>query len=138
MFFRKVPPPPPAAPGPVVMLVEDDLGVCLALTTWLRQQRLRVVHAASRVEALELLGDMNAIQERFDGLVTDYRLPDGTGCDVVRAFRKAHPELPAALITAYAEPAIFGWTERNNVALFEKPLNLKRVQDWLGAFAVSA
>ncbi|NOR20729.1 MAG: response regulator, partial [Xanthomonadales bacterium] len=39
--------------------------------------------------------------EHFDVCLTDMRLPDGSGIDLVRHIQQQHTDLPVAVITAY-------------------------------------
>jgi two-component system, NarL family, response regulator DevR len=49
--------------------------------------------------ARETLGRVDAT--RPDVVVLDVRLPDGSGIDLCRAIRSAHPDLPCLMLTAY-------------------------------------
>ncbi len=40
-------------------------------------------------------------RERFDICLTDMRLPDGNGIDLVRDMQQDHPDVPVAVITAH-------------------------------------
>ena len=52
--------------------------------------------AADVKEAKQFLKDFE-----FDLCLTDMRLPDGNGIDLVRDMQETHPDLPVAVITAY-------------------------------------
>src|SRR6266496_5759447 len=82
-----------------VLLIEDDAMVRSWVRMALEQTDFRVVaEAESRAEAEPLL-------ERWpiDVLLVDYRLPDSTGTELVRALRIGGIETPAILMTANAE-----------------------------------
>ncbi len=53
--------------------------------------------------AAETLGEARALLKRrtFNFCITDLRLPDGSGLDLVAHIQKHHPSLPAAVITAH-------------------------------------
>ncbi|MCF3999253.1 response regulator, partial [Pseudomonas aeruginosa] len=40
-------------------------------------------------------------REPFDLCLTDMRLPDGSGLDLVQYIQQRHPQTPVAMITAY-------------------------------------
>ncbi len=58
---------------PRILLVDDDTAVAHVLTTWLRRSGYDVLSAGSGQEAESLL------EERFDALVLDLRLPGMRG-----------------------------------------------------------
>jgi two-component system response regulator PilR (NtrC family) len=54
------------------------------------------------VSAADLKSARQALSEhRFDLCLTDMRLPDGDGIDLVRHIGASHPQLPVAMITAH-------------------------------------
>lgn len=73
---------------------EDDLRELLAMS--LARMGLHASLAASVGEARELLA-----AERFALCLTDMRLPDGEGMDLVRHIAEHHREMPVAVITAF-------------------------------------
>lgn len=82
-----------------VMLVDDHELIRQGLTrAFERQEDFTVVgQAGSVAEALA-----TADQVAPHVVVTDVRLPDGTGLDVVRELRKAHPSIGIVVLTMYA------------------------------------
>ena len=80
-----------------ILLIEDDPGLSEVVGMLLEREgygfeRARTVKAGlERVKTAEL-----------DLVVTDLRLPDGTGLDAIRASRARHPELPIIMITSYS------------------------------------
>lgn len=82
-----------------VLLVDDhDLirqGLARAFE---RQSDFTVAGEAGTVaEALAMVGSVNP-----DVVVTDVRLPDGTGLDIVRGLRKKNPDIGLVVLTMYA------------------------------------
>lgn len=82
-----------------VMLVDDHELIRQGLTrAFERQDDFTVVgQAGSVAEGLAV-----AEQASPDVVVTDVRLPDGTGLDVVRALRKQRPSIGIVVLTMYA------------------------------------
>ncbi|GAB2755345.1 response regulator transcription factor [Nocardioides pakistanensis] len=82
-----------------VMLVDDHELIRQGLTrAFERQEDFTVVgQAGSVAEGLAM-----AQQTSPDVVVTDVRLPDGTGLDVVRALRKERPSIGIVVLTMYA------------------------------------
>ncbi len=75
-----------------VLLVEDHEDTNRSLTNLLRRRGYHVHSARSVQSALEL-----AANERFDVLVSDIGLPDGSGIDLMQKLRTEHPLFGIAL-----------------------------------------
>ena len=79
-----------------VMVVDDEPGIRTALRANFLRHGWRVETASCVREAIR-----NVEGQEFDLVVTDMRMPDGTGMEVMRAARKASPETAVILLTAY-------------------------------------
>ena len=79
-----------------VMVVDDEPGIRTALRANFLRHGWRVETASSVREAIH-----NVEGHEFDLVVTDMRMPDGTGMEVMRAARKASPDTAVILLTAY-------------------------------------
>jgi two-component system, NtrC family, response regulator PilR len=93
--------PPPR--GAQVLVVDDEPDIRELLELTLVKMGLSVHSAGSLAEAKERLKG-----ERFDLCLTDMRLPDGEGLDLVRHIAGLAADLPVAVITAHgsAENAV--------------------------------
>jgi two-component system, NtrC family, response regulator PilR len=91
------------ARGPQVLVVDDEPDIRELLELTLVKMGLSVASAGSIAEAKERLKD-----ERFDLCLTDMRLSDGEGLELVRHISGLSSDLPVAVITAYgsAENAV--------------------------------
>ena len=78
-----------------VLIVDDEPGMRRILTVNLRRDSHVVVEAASASEALGLIG-----HEDFDVVVTDQKMPDGTGMEVLRAVHEDDPTTSVIFLTA--------------------------------------
>jgi two-component system, NtrC family, response regulator PilR len=89
--------------GAQVLVVDDEPDIRELLELTLVKMGLAVTGAGSITEAKELLKE-----QRFQLCLTDMRLPDGEGLDLVRYIAALASDLPVAVITAYgsAENAV--------------------------------
>ncbi|WP_177497541.1 sigma-54-dependent transcriptional regulator [Pseudomonas sp. Hp2] len=78
------------------LVVDDERDIRELLVLTLGRMGLRVSTAANLAEARELLGS-----NRFDLCITDMRLPDGNGIELVTEIARHHPHTPVAMITAF-------------------------------------
>ena len=82
-----------------VLLVDDDDLVRAGAAAMLEAIGHSVIQISSAPRALEHL----ASGQNIDVLVTDHRMPSMSGADLVRRARLIQPDLPAVLITGYAD-----------------------------------
>ncbi len=80
-----------------VLVVDDEPSVLFALSEALgdRRRGVRVVTAANGVEAVAVLES-----EPVDLVLTDLRMPDMDGFELLAFLRRSHAELPVILMTA--------------------------------------
>ncbi|WP_312346945.1 sigma-54 dependent transcriptional regulator [Stenotrophomonas acidaminiphila] len=78
------------------LVVDDERDIRELLVLTLGRMGLRISTAANLAEARELLGSNS-----FDLCLTDMRLPDGNGIELVTEIARDHPRTPVAMITAF-------------------------------------
>jgi PAS domain S-box-containing protein len=83
-----------------VLLVDDHAEVRATTAAVLEDSGHQVVEAANGADALRVLNNGEC---DFDVLVTDYAMPHLSGTDFLRQARLVCPDVPALLITGYAE-----------------------------------
>ena len=103
-----------------VLLIDDHAEVRGTTAAMLKDLGHEAVEVASGPEAIELINNGDS---RFDVLITDYAMPRQSGTEVVRLARQAHPELPAVIITGYADAEAIGGRP-TDVGLLMKPFTL--------------
>lgn len=81
-----------------ILIVEDDITFSLMLTTWLGKKGFVVISSSSVSDAKRRLGE-----EAFDLVISDLRLPDSDGIDLLKWLKNTHPSLPLIMMTSYAE-----------------------------------
>ena len=106
---------------PSVLIVDDEPAIRELLSMTLTRMDLRVETAGDLTQARELL-------ERggFDLCLTDMRLPDGDGLDLISWLQSHHPDLPVAMITAHGnvEAAVTA-LKRGAFDFVSKPVELE-------------
>lgn len=78
--------------GARILLAEDNADTSRVMKVLLERRGYTVTIANSVVEAIEA-----AKAERFDLLISDIGLPDGSGLDIIKAFNAIHPVRSIAL-----------------------------------------
>jgi len=81
---------------PVALVVDDEPDIRTLLEITLGRMQVACVSCADLAEARAKLAE-----RRFDVCLTDMRLPDGDGIDLVRLIGERYPDLPVAVITAH-------------------------------------
>jgi two-component system response regulator PilR (NtrC family) len=81
---------------PLALVIDDEPDICELLTLTLGRMDIRTETAADVTSAKSLLGS-----SRFDLCLTDMRLPDGDGLELVRWMQTNAANVPVAVITAH-------------------------------------
>ena len=118
----------PGAPlnGSRVWSVEDDPRVRQSIQTLLSGWGCQVTLASSREEALRL-AEQNSMAP--DLLLLDYRLPDGSGPDMVpELFRRWGAEVPVIVISAERDSAVRESVQGNGWGFLAKPVNPSKLR----------
>ncbi|HSB26329.1 MAG TPA: sigma-54 dependent transcriptional regulator, partial [Pyrinomonadaceae bacterium] len=80
-----------------ILIVDDENNMRRILSAILQDDGHVVVEAAGAKEAIERISTA-----QFDLVLTDQKMPDGTGLSVIAAARDADPTLPVVMLTAFA------------------------------------
>ena len=103
-----------------VLVIEDDEALGESLVLWLRNWGLDAVAGHS-------LGWVRAqAPQHWDMVVSDHRLPDGSGRDVISHLRQHQPSLPALIITGDTSPQQLAELAASGLPVLHKPF---RAQD---------
>ncbi|NNL06413.1 MAG: sigma-54-dependent Fis family transcriptional regulator [Gammaproteobacteria bacterium] len=79
-----------------VLIIDDEPDICELIEITLSRMGLTTRSAMNLADALKLIDT-----EDFDLCLTDMRLPDGDGIEMVKYVQKNHPGIPIAVITAH-------------------------------------
>jgi DNA-binding NtrC family response regulator len=86
-----------AGVGPSVLVVDDETGILDSLNILLRNEGFRPELAHGGKAGLERIG-----ASRPDIVLTDIRMPNVTGVEILAAARSSDPDVPVILMTAQA------------------------------------
>ncbi len=81
-----------------ILVVEDDIAFLKMLSTFLERKGFEVATATGCESAFQALD-----KQSFDLLITDLKLPDGTGISLLDHVQSNHPSTSVILMTGYAE-----------------------------------
>ena len=118
---------------PCLLVVDDEPDLRSLYELTLRRAGYQVDSAASLAQARERLA-----AARYDGVITDMRLPDGLGTELVREIARDHPGSRTIVITAYGSTD--NAVEALKAGAFDyltKPVDLGRFRDAVAAALAS-
>ncbi|MDR1518841.1 MAG: sigma-54 dependent transcriptional regulator [Planctomycetota bacterium] len=110
--------------GKLILLVDDHDATRETITELIRDLGHQTLTAANQFMALKYIDE-----RRFDLALTDLKLPDGSGLDVMRRLRQTSPETPVVMITGHA--TIENAIEATRMGAYEyllKPVDLNRLR----------
>ncbi|HEY1935905.1 MAG TPA: ATP-binding protein [Acetobacteraceae bacterium] len=127
-----VPMPAPATrPSRLLLLVEDEASVRLLAQRALAKAGWNVAAYDSAEAALEHLPRPGDAAEAPAVLVSDVVLPGMDGTKLVREVRQIWPDLPAVLVSGYAESTLRGDLAADGAMFLPKPYRLKELVSWV-------
>jgi CheY-like chemotaxis protein len=94
--------------GRILLLDDNSLGLS-ARRSVLEELGHKVMTSGAPLEALELCG-----RQRFDVVVTDYKMPKMNGVEFITRLRKQHPTMSVILISGFTDT--LGLNEANTGA----------------------
>ena len=107
------------------LIVDDEPDIRELLEITLGRMKLDTRSARNVKEAREWLA-----KEPFDLCLTDMRLPDGTGLELVQHILQRHPHVPVAMITAYGSlDTAINALKAGAFDFLTKPVDLGRLRE---------
>lgn len=111
-----------------VLIVDDELDLRELLKITLAKMGTKPTAVETLTEARRALQT-----DTFDLCLTDMRLPDGNGLELVEFVQKHYPQLPIAVLTAYGNVELA--VDALKLGAFDflsKPVDLKRLRKLIG------
>ncbi|MDR1745607.1 MAG: sigma 54-interacting transcriptional regulator, partial [Planctomycetota bacterium] len=108
----------------LILLVDDHDATRETLTELIRDLGHDVLTAANQAQAVKLVEE-----RRFDLVLSDLKLPDGSGLEVMRRLKQINPDTPVVMITGHA--TIDNAVEATRMGAYEyltKPVDLNRLR----------
>ena len=100
-----------------ILLVDDHTQVRSTTAALLTDLGHKVIEAEDGTEALKVLQEGTC---EFDLLISDYAMPELSGTDFLRKAHKLCPDVPALIVTGYAEAEAIG-DRPKGVTILQKP-----------------
>ena len=115
-----------------LLVVEDHPQTLRVLAALLRKQGHKVLTAECVQAAIKLLE-----AERFDGLISDIGLPDGNGCDVMRAAKQRQSLVGIALSGFGMEEDVRRSMDAGFDHHLTKPIDFQELEKFVGTMAAA-
>ncbi|QQN52520.1 sigma-54 dependent transcriptional regulator [Stutzerimonas balearica] len=107
------------------LIIDDEPDIRELLEITLGRMKLDTRSARSVKEARECLS-----REHYDLCLTDMRLPDGSGLELVQHIQQQYPHLPVAMITAYGSlDTAISALKAGAFDFVTKPVDLNRLRE---------
>lgn len=81
-----------------ILIVDDDSTFCLMLQSFLTKHEFAAVTASNVAQALQIFD-----KESIDLILTDYRLPDKNGIELLQEIKKRKSKIPMIVMTSYGD-----------------------------------
>ena len=82
-----------------ILLIEDDVSFCMMIQTFLQKKGFEVQSVYSFKEAEGIIKD----DKELDLVLTDVRLPDSDGVEILKYIKKINSRIQVILMTGYTD-----------------------------------
>lgn len=107
------------------LIIDDEADICSLTALTLERMGMQCFTANTVHQAKELLG-----QHSFQLCITDMKLPDGNGLELINYCQKRFPAMPIAMITAYGNLELgVNALKAGAFDVVAKPLDTQRLRD---------
>lgn len=107
------------------LILDDEPDICELIKMTLNRMNIDVKAANTLSEAKKLL-----TLHKFDFCLTDMRLPDGNGLELVKLVQNLYPQMPIAVVTAHGNMETAILALKNGAFDFvSKPIDLQMLRD---------
>ena len=114
-----------------VLVAEDDTPLRTMIATALRRGGCEVAEASDGAQLLAMLDDAQrrGHPDAYQVIVSDVRMPNMSGIEVLSALREAQRTMPVILVTGFDNEATYATAcELGAVAVLDKPIDLEQLR----------
>ena len=112
---------------PKILLIEDEEATRFGFTKYLSRSGYIVQEASCLSDAHKAL-----LSQRFDAVLLDLNLPDGSGLEWIIEFRENYPDIPIIVITGFGDvPIAVDAMRRGADNFLTKPVNMQDLDIFL-------
>lgn len=108
--------------GCILIVVDDDEDICSTIASVFSDSGLESITACSGFDALQIIATHNV-----KVLISDVRMANGNGLELLAAVRKHYPQVPVFLITGYDDMTADEAQKQGAKDLFNKPFDVRRL-----------
>lgn len=110
--------------SPLILLIDDEPDILELLSLTLDRMGLKSEATSSVKQTIARLNS-----QKFDLCLTDLRLPDGSGLEIVNFIQQSMPQLPVAVISAHGNmQAAIDAMKAGAFDFLSKPIDLKQLR----------
>lgn len=110
-----------------ILIVDDEMELRRAIAFDFKRRGCIVYEAANGNEAFEIV-----MKNPIHIVVSDVRMPNGTGLELLKRIRQQHPTIPIVLLaTGFADLSEHEALKLGALGLIEKPIDRKRMMQLL-------
>jgi CheY-like chemotaxis protein len=118
-----------------VLIADDSDDVRDLLSAVLRMDGFEVIEARSGRDVLRRVGLLGtAAPVDLDLVISDVRMPEFSGLELLSLFRSAGNHTPFILVTAYAGPEVFETAQKFQAHVVDKPFSHFELRDMARSF----
>ena len=81
-----------------ILVIDDDSYICNLLVNFLNQNGFQSEGTISGLNGIKLIE-----KQKFDLILSDFRLPDSDGLEILRRTKAKNPSIPVIIMTAYTD-----------------------------------
>ncbi len=108
-----------------LLIVDDEKYLLDIYTKYLRVNGYTIFEATSSVQALNILKN-----KEINGIISDMKVDNMNGIDIIESAKKIHPDIFSILITAYPEINTSKECKKHGIDIFlEKPFSMDELCD---------
>ena len=106
------------------MVIDDDEEMRSLLKDFFDEEGFETESASNGADALRKL-----TKDHFDLIITDIRMPNLTGLDILARIKRLKPQTPVIVITAFGSDQVYRKSlERGATAFLEKPVHFDQLR----------